>query len=89
MLCAWLSSGLDSGRLTAKMGRMLGQLTGREGKGIMARKGSNTAVKKLLKAGGVRGVFEAIDKDAEGTVSQRDMKVYIYILAQSLCFYVE
>lgn len=85
MFGAWLSSGLDPDRLTAKLGRLLGQLTGRvssrdgrgrgrgKGKGEGKESEAMSRVKRLK--GGVRGVFEAIDKDAEGTVSQHHMKV--------------
>lgn len=82
MFATWLSSGLDPDRLTAKMGRLLGQLTGKasnggqgggDGKRSKGTKGAKGAG-KILK-GGVRGVFEAIDREGAGTVSQHDMKV--------------
>lgn len=76
---AWLSSGLDPDRLAEKLGRLLGQLTGRNVGGGDAKKGRGQAVrdrakKRLLKRG-VRGLFEKTDQDATGTVSQHDMKV--------------
>lgn len=82
MFGTWLSSGLDSDRLAAKLGRLLGQLTGRGsggehgsgGDGRRAAKDRAKARKRLLK-GGVRGLFEAIDKKATGSVSRHDMKV--------------
>lgn len=85
MFGAWLSSGLDPDRLAAKLGRLLGQLTGRSwsshrgdhgsgGDGGKAAKDRAKARNRLLK-GGVRGLFEAIDKKATGVVSRHDMKV--------------
>lgn len=65
---AWLSSGLDPDRLTAKLGRLLGQLTGRCGTGAERKK------RRRLK-GGVRSLFEKVDQDATGTASRHDMKV--------------
>eukprot|EP00903_Cladosiphon_okamuranus_P008645 g8289.t1 len=79
---AWLSSGLDTDRLAAKLGRLLGQLTGRSshradngsgGNGGKAAKDRAKARKRLLK-GGVRGLFEAIDKKATGAISRHEMK---------------
>lgn len=84
MFGAWLSSGLDPDRLAAKLGRLLGQLTGRAssgrdddrgGRGKKKAKESEAMNRVKRLKGGVRGVFEAIDKDAEGTVSQHHMKV--------------
>lgn len=79
----WLSSGLDPDRLAAKLGRLLGQLTGRSsrrgdhgsgGDGEKDAKHRTKARKRLLK-GGVRGLFEAIDRKATGAVGRHDMKV--------------
>lgn len=86
---AWLSSGLDPDRLAAKLGRLLGQLTGRSsqrgdhdvGDGGKAAKGRAKARKRLLK-GGVRGLFEAIDKKATGAVGRHDMKVILCLVTQ-------
>lgn len=84
MFGAWLSSGLDPDRLTAKLGRLLGQLTGRAsssrddgrggGRGGKGKESEAMGRVKRLK-GGVRGVFEAVDKEAEGAISQHHMKV--------------
>lgn len=84
MFAAWLSSGLDPDRLTAKLGRLLGQLTGRQtrsggekkkGKTVDNKGARDRAIKKRL-PGGVRGLFEGFDEDGAGTVSRHDMKVY-------------
>lgn len=84
MFAAWISSGLDPDRLAAKLGRLLGQLTGRASSGRDDDRGGrgkkkakeSEAMKRVKRLkGGVRGVFEAVDKDAEGTVSQHHMKV--------------
>lgn len=89
---AWLSSGLDPDRLAAKLGRLLGQLTGRNwhrgdhgsgGDGGKAAKDRAKARKRLLKRG-VRGLFEAIDEKATGAVSRHDMKV-IFLLMSHAC----
>lgn len=78
MFGAWLSSGIDPDRLTEKLSRLLGQLTGR---GSGADRGGQGGAKGGARGGGkrpkggVRGVFEAIDKGSEGTVSQHEMKV--------------
>ncbi len=92
MFAAWLSSGLDLERLSAKLGRLLGQLTGKrgalsgdpgeDGEGEKEAKGRAKARKRLLK-GGVRGLFEAIDEEAKGTVGRHDMKVQSWDLAGS------
>ena len=81
MFGAWLSSGLDPDRLTAKLGRLLGQLTGgrassRDGRDGREKGKESKAMSRMKRLkGGVRGVFEAVDPDAEGTVSQHHMKV--------------
>ncbi|CAN0343330.1 unnamed protein product, partial [Pylaiella littoralis] len=67
---AWLSSGLDPDRLTAKLGRLLGQLTGKCGTGAERKK------RRRLK-GGVRSLFEKVDQDATGTASRHDMKMIL------------
>lgn len=76
---AWISSGLEPDRLTAKLGRLLGQLTGRisggDGGGGAKKKKDRAKEKKRRLKGGVRGLFEKIDQDAAGTVSRHDMKV--------------
>lgn len=83
MFAAWLSSGLDPDHLTTKLGRLLGQLTGRQtrsgGEKKKGKTGDNKgardrAIKKRL-PGGVRGLFEGFDEDGAGTVSRHDMKV--------------
>lgn len=74
LFSAWLSSGLDPDRLTTKMGRLLGQLTGSASGSGEGKEGLPRGGRKKRK-GGIRGVFENIDQDAEGTICQHDMKV--------------
>ncbi|CAM9116657.1 unnamed protein product, partial [Hapterophycus canaliculatus] len=90
---AWLSSGLDPKRLVAKLGRLLGQLTGK-GTRSKVSSGSGTEIddrkhklrgdqrarekaRKHLLKVGVRGLFEDLDEDAAGTISRHDMKVVL------------
>lgn len=61
------------------MGRLLGQLTGRQSRGGKGRQEKEVEGKrtKRLPKGGVRAVFKTIDQDAEGTVTQHDMRVRV------------
>lgn len=75
IFCTWLSSGLDIARLKAKIGRLLSMVTARNG-GKGGRSRGLAKRSKSPASWAVRGVFEAMDRKAEGVISQRDMKVY-------------
>lgn len=75
MFCTWLSSGLEVARLEAKIGRLLGMITARCGRKVSRSRGRATR-SRSPESGAVRGVFEAMDRDAEGAISQHDMKVF-------------
>lgn len=84
MFCTWVSSGVDTRRLKVKIARLLDSLArkmqalgdgrGRGGVGSGGQKRGRPFSRKLGKLG-VRDAFECLDEDAEGVVSQHDMKV--------------
>lgn len=59
------------------MERLLGQLTGRESRGGKGRQEKEGEGKRAKRKSGIWAVFEAIDQDAEGTITQHDMRVRV------------